>query len=323
VLSANPNLTASEVRDILQSTADKIVDDNPDAQLGHAFGAYDGNGHSQWFGFGKVNAARAVQEAVGRRPGGDSQALRKASAPGLAIPDNNNLGVRDVIPFSESAIVAALRVHVDVTHSYRGDLRLTLIAPSGGSVVLHQTSNNSAANIQGTFDLASTPALASLTNESVQGDWTLHVQDLAALDVGTLNRWELEIEARANTPVELEESPSVPIPDNNPAGIERILAVAATGLVDLIEVSVDITHTFIRDLIVTLVSPTGMTARLHQRSGGASDDIEKTYTPATTPDLQALHGLAVQGDWRLQVSDMEAVDVGTLNRWALKIVRLP
>ena len=323
VLSANPNLTASEVRDVLQSTADKIVDNNPDPQLGHAFGAYDGNGHSQWFGFGKVNASAAVEEAVRRRPAGNSQTLRKASTPGLSIPDNNNVGVRDAIPFSDSAIVASLKVHVDITHTYRGDLRLTLIAPSGGSVLLHQTSNNSAANIQGTFDLASTPALASLMNEFVQGDWTLHVQDLAALDIGTLNRWELEIEARANATIELEESPGVAIPDNNPAGIERILAVAATGLVDLIEVSVDITHTFIRDLIVTLVSPTGTTARLHQRSGGSSDDIKETYTPATTPDLQALHGLAVQGDWRLQISDMEAVDVGTLNRWALKIVRLP
>jgi subtilisin-like proprotein convertase family protein len=88
-----------------------------------------------------------------------------------------------------------------------------------------------------------------------------------------------------------------------------------------VEVSVDITHTFIRDLIVNLVSPSGTTARLHQRSGGSSDDIKQTYTPSTTSDLQALHGQPVQGDWRLKIADLEAADVGTLNRWTLKIVR--
>ncbi|TKD47384.1 S8 family serine peptidase [Azotobacter chroococcum] len=65
VLSANPNLSAAEVKEILQSTADKIVDTDPDF-LGAMRGAYDGNGHSDWFGFGKVNAEKAVREAKRR-----------------------------------------------------------------------------------------------------------------------------------------------------------------------------------------------------------------------------------------------------------------
>lgn len=321
VLSANPVLTASEVRDILQSTADKIVDIHPDPQLGNSFGAYDANGHSQWFGFGKVNAFRAVQEAVRRKSPENLQTLRRESSPRLPIPDNTSAGVRDSLQFDESGIVASVRVHMDIVHTYRGDLRVTLIAPSGRSVILHQTSGDSAMNLQGTFDAASTPALAGLANEPVQGTWTLHVQDLVALDIGTLNRWELEMELRPDAVVEVVETPGVLIPDNNPAGIERTLAVEANGTVDSVEVSVDITHTFIRDLVITLLSPTGMTARLHQRSGGSSHNIQKTYTPATTPDLHALHGQAFQGDWKLKVADLEALDLGRLNRWALKIVR--
>ncbi|HZG38385.1 MAG TPA: S8 family serine peptidase, partial [Nodosilinea sp.] len=54
MLSVNPNLTARQVREILQATADKIVDRNPDPQLGLQYGTYDANGHSQWFGYGKV-----------------------------------------------------------------------------------------------------------------------------------------------------------------------------------------------------------------------------------------------------------------------------
>ena len=64
VISANPALTAGEVKEILQETADKIEDTQPDPVLGLSKGTYDQNGHSEWFGYGKVNAAAAVQRAV-------------------------------------------------------------------------------------------------------------------------------------------------------------------------------------------------------------------------------------------------------------------
>ena len=56
VLSANPNLTAAEVRDILGSTATKI---DP------VFGRWDGQGHSDFHGAGLVNAFAAVDLASG------------------------------------------------------------------------------------------------------------------------------------------------------------------------------------------------------------------------------------------------------------------
>ncbi|WP_093471051.1 S8 family serine peptidase [Paenibacillus popilliae] len=68
MLSANPDLRAAEVKTILQLTADKIQDTLPDHN-GNNRGTYDQKGHSEWFGYGKVNAAKAVKEAK-RRPGG-------------------------------------------------------------------------------------------------------------------------------------------------------------------------------------------------------------------------------------------------------------
>ncbi|MEM9456603.1 MAG: S8 family serine peptidase [Myxococcota bacterium] len=62
VLSANPTLSALEVRDILERTADKdlsLVSETPI----NSTGEFDDNGFSQWFGFGKVNARRAVEMA--------------------------------------------------------------------------------------------------------------------------------------------------------------------------------------------------------------------------------------------------------------------
>lgn len=55
ILSANPNLTAKEVKQILIDTADKIGD--PADYI---------DGHSMKFGYGRVNAGKAVQEALNR-----------------------------------------------------------------------------------------------------------------------------------------------------------------------------------------------------------------------------------------------------------------
>jgi subtilisin family serine protease len=67
VLSANPALTAREVRDILQVSADKIEDGEPDIVLGTNRGRYDAGGRCDWFGYGKVDAAAAVQAARAQR----------------------------------------------------------------------------------------------------------------------------------------------------------------------------------------------------------------------------------------------------------------
>ena len=56
ILSANPDLTAREVKEILQSTADKI---------GQSY-EYTG-GHSLKYGYGRVNADKAVAEALRRK----------------------------------------------------------------------------------------------------------------------------------------------------------------------------------------------------------------------------------------------------------------
>jgi subtilisin-like proprotein convertase family protein/subtilisin family serine protease len=321
ILSANPNLTAREVRDILQATADKIVDNTTDPQLGNSFGGYDANGHSQWFGFGRINTFQAVTEARRRLQGPTGSVVRKDSSPALAIPDNDSGGARNTISISETGSLASIKIGVDISHTFIGDLRITLIAPSGRQTVLHNRNGGSTDNIRRSYDAASTPGLSALAGEPIQGNWVLWVQDLAPADRGTLNRWELEITKRAGTLIEVQEAPGITIPDNNPAGIERTLNVAESGQVQDLEVSVDITHTYIGDLSVTLVSPAGTQALLHNRSGGSQDNLVRTFRFADTPALQTLRGQSVQGAWKLRIADLEAADVGKLNRWGVKISR--
>lgn len=74
VLSANPELTAADVKEILKDTADEIVDPEPDVLLDLKLGVPDPETKwCAWFGYGKVNAAGAVQEALNRR----GQAVRR------------------------------------------------------------------------------------------------------------------------------------------------------------------------------------------------------------------------------------------------------
>lgn len=108
---------------------------------------------------------------------------------------------------------------------------------------------------------------------------------------------------------------------NDSAGRERTLTAAGNGRVRDISVSLDITRTYIGDLIVTLTPPGAAGVALHERSGGSADNLIKTYTTATTSALAALRGTALQGAWRLRVADVEAKAVGKLNRWALRIER--
>jgi subtilisin-like proprotein convertase family protein/subtilisin family serine protease len=345
-ISANPDLNAREVVSILKQTASKDLSMDAYARTPAApfdpsplwdvspiapfdTGAFTNTGAAEgtwspWFGHGRVDAAGAVEEALRRRNAGVNEEIaRQASSPALAIPDNNAAGVSDRINIGTALTISAIKVSVDITHTFIGDLRLTLTAPSGTAVVIHDRNGGNTHNLQRSFDLSSTPGFGALRGQSSQGAWTLSIVDLAAADSGVLNRWELEITGGRDAVVELSEAPGVAIPDNNAAGIERTLNSNAPGNVDSVEVAVDITHTFIRDLQVSLVSPQGTSVPLHERTGGDADNIIKTYSSVTTPQLQTLRGQPIQGAWRLRVADLEAADIGKLNRWSIKIQRRP
>jgi M6 family metalloprotease-like protein len=253
-----------------------------------------------------------------------------SSSPMAPIPDNDATGIQDTLHFPDAATAISVTAGVDIAHTYRGDLRVTLASPAGTTVILHERGGGSKDDIKTAFNIASTPGLNEFAREKMQGDWTLHVQDLAAVDHGQLNSWNLEIIGLVgdgggvdDTVVELEETPGLQIPDNDPAGIECTLNAEGSGRLKDIEVRIDISHTYIQDLIVTLVAPSGKSIPLHHRSGGSADNIITTYTRDSTPELTSLDNEPVNGTWRLQVADVAGRDVGKLNRWALRIVQKP
>ena len=104
------------------------------------------------------------------------------------------------------------------------------------------------------------------------------------------------------------------------------ITVADDVCIGDLDVAVNITHTYIGDLILELTSPAGTIVSLHNRSGSGTDNIITTYDDdggGTIPaaSLTAFDGERTAGIWRLRVSDAATTDTGTLNAWSLRIAQ--
>ncbi len=113
---------------------------------------------------------------------------------------------------------------------------------------------------------------------------------------------------------------NVDIPDNDPdGGVYCTIAVDAVSTLSAISVYVDITHTYIGDMIIELISPAGTTVRLHSNQGSSNDDLVGFYPSDFTPfeSLDVLLGEDIQGDWVLHVTDVGPFDFGHVNSWCL------
>lgn len=187
VLSAHPGLSAKRVREIVQASADKDMSLVTDTAVNEP-GAFNASGFSLWFGYGKVNAFKAVSAAAAAVA--EQRTIDRSQSPALNIPD---LGapVSGSITIAEDGTIAELRVQVDISHTYIGDLRVDLIAPDGSGVPLHANTGGSADDIAKTYSAQTTPALQGLNGRSIRGEWKLRIVDTFRLDVGRLNQWRL------------------------------------------------------------------------------------------------------------------------------------
>ena len=247
--------------------------------------------------------------------GGGNQVLTFAATPGLAIPDNNTTGVTSSISVPASMTLTSVSVNVNITHTYQGDLEVSLIGPDGTTVLLHNRTGGGTDNIVTTYNITtrSNQSLTAFNGKNSSGSWTLKVRDLAAIDTGTLNSWKVAFNGYSTV------SPALAIPDNNTTGVTSTLNVAATGTVADLRVRVNITHTYQGDLEVSLIGPDGTTVLLHNRTGGSADNINTVYPDLTAPaqSLSAFSGKAIGGAWKLKVRDLAAIDTGTLNSWEI------
>ncbi|GAB4368355.1 MAG: hypothetical protein Kow00121_07360 [Elainellaceae cyanobacterium] len=195
MLSANPDLTAKQVKQILQDTADRILDQEPDPELELKGGSYNSQGHSLWFGYGKVNAGRAVKVAY--------QQLQPLKVPTswiehesfspVAIPDGDLRGTTSCIEVWQSDRVWDVEVTVEIEHQFFGDLELYLISPSYQSVLLQNRTLGRTTLLRRTYSLATVPLLKTLFGQPAQGQWQLKAIDYAVVNTGQIKNWSLKL----------------------------------------------------------------------------------------------------------------------------------
>jgi subtilisin-like proprotein convertase family protein len=265
---------------------------------------------------------QSIKFTVGASDPDPATVVRGEATPALEIPDNVPAGISSAIAITQAGTVRNIKVGIDVAHTYIGDLIVELASPGGKKVVLHDRMGGPKHNLTVTLDSGTTAALGAMVGESVTGGWTLGIRDAERQDSGVLNRWTLEIEVAAASPARRgEAAPAVKIPDNDPAGVSSAIGLTGAGAVQQLKVDVNITHTFIGDLRVELISPTGRRALLHGRLGGSKDDLVMTYDSSSPSSaLATMIGQTLTGAWILRVSDLVGKDIGMLNKWSIEAV---
>jgi subtilisin-like proprotein convertase family protein len=270
---------------------------------------YDGDNPHLRFGIFKQILTLAQRPAT---PPPTGNTLRISRTPRISIPDNMPSGISDTISVSESFNATSVAVSVEITHTYSGDLVLVL-EHAGRQFSLRANEGGSTHNIRARFNVSDAAGLAAA------GDWRLLIVDNAAADVGTLDSWTLELGRSGGgggggTPVSrsYDVTASLSIPDNNTTGISSTLTISDDIRINDLKVTIDLTHTWVGDLTVTLSNGTA-TQTLHDRAGGSQRNIHTTFP------TRAFQNANARGTWTLTVKDTASRDVGTLDAWSVVV----
>ena len=223
----------------------------------------------------------------------------------VTISDNTTVESPITISGCTGSASSGSTVEVHIVHTYRGDLTVSLVAPDGSAYVLHNKTGGSADNLDQVYTV-------NLSSETANGTWRLRIQDSGPGDVGYLNTWTLNLAATPPVTCSGSNTTPVAIPDLTTVTSSIVIAGCTGNASSTSAVSVNITHTYKGDLVVTLLAPDGSSYVLHNRAGGSADNIIQTFTVNLSTEVR-------NGTWRLQVRDAAANDTGTLNNWSLTL----
>ncbi|MFD8345734.1 M28 family metallopeptidase [[Kitasatospora] papulosa] len=109
-----------------------------------------------------------------------------SNAADVSVPDNGAAVTSSVAVTGRTGNApSALKVGVDIKHTYRGDLVVDVLAPDGTAYRLkNSSSSDSADNVIATYTV-------NASAETANGTWKLQVRDVAAQDTGYIDSWQL------------------------------------------------------------------------------------------------------------------------------------
>ncbi len=256
----------------------------------------------------------------------------------------------------------------NVTHVYSNDLGVTAItAPMSsdvlGSEVVTVTIENFGTASQSNFDVSytvngGTPVVeqvagplaggastsfsfATTADLSADGEYTIVAQtQLGSDSVSSNNSTTAVIE---NTACNTETNDTdMTVGPNSGMVTNSVITITEDVIINDVNVTLNIEHTFVADLDVFLVAPDGTTrVELFTDVGSSGDDFTNTvldddaatsitdgsapFTGTFSPEgsLADFNGMSSLGDWTLEITDDANLDGGNLLGWSLEICSTP
>ncbi|MFJ9822954.1 S8 family serine peptidase [Streptomyces sp. NPDC101160] len=173
IASVNPTYTPADIRAALAAQATDRACPADTRCTGTT--AYNG-----FFGEGAVDALKAVSGSTPPPTGPYFENLTD-----VAIPDNTTVESPITVSGVTGNAPATLKVGVDIKHTYRGDLVVSLVAPDGTVYLLEDFPNSDS-----TDDVLKTYTVDA-SAKTANGVWKLRVQDTATQDTGRIDAWNL------------------------------------------------------------------------------------------------------------------------------------
>ncbi len=239
--------------------------------------------------------------------GGRLNAATAVGAAGPPVP-RFNLGASPASQTVSQGEATSYTVDVASIAGFAGDVALTVASDPALDAVVDVTPVVTAPGT-GTLSVTTSEATAAGTyNLTVTGT----SGDLVRTTTVSLR---VRLAGTVDTPFPSADTP-IAIPDVST--ITSTINVPQSITLQEVAVDIDITHTFIGDLLVTLTSPAGTVVTLHNRAGGGTDDIHQTFTVPSE-----LTGQDAAGNWVLTVADQASIDVGSLDAWTLHAIGVP
>lgn len=276
-------------------------------------GATDSAGHAAPF---TSTGASVLVSAPGGAGHEDGTSILTTDRSGSDGDWEGNLGVADGTSFSAPIVsgVVALMLEANPRLGYRDVQQILAQTARKIDVGLGVWKDNGATNWNG-----GGMHFNALTHATGFGQ----VDALAAVRLAAA--WDQPAHTSANVK-ELTLSKSVlePIPDGKD-GVFSGLNVTEKMVVERVDVTLNIEHSFIGDLAVLLLSPSGTTSFLMYRAaqgalsayGSSQDDVHFTFNTVLSWGESSL------GTWTLGVFDQDSGATGRVLDWSLKLIGSP
>jgi serine protease len=200
-------------------------------------------------------------------------------------------------------------------YTFEGQLR---VDATGTVALLVQSFEAAECQIAGCSSQACANTPNVITTCDARPEYLCYQQDSACENQATGHCGWTEtpalLQCLANASAERVSAGDVPmaIPDDDAQGATSQLFARGGGPISQLLISLQITHTYRGDLLVSLVSPTGTEVVLHAGDGGSANDLV-----ILDRELPELSGEEKGGTWQLVVKDRYERDTGTLEGWTL------